>query len=175
MTLSDQEFNDECSRRRNEKEILRIQQVKERAESLFLIYQDLIQTFNLDSSRFFLSSDLLRIAIENYWIDLDRHKEFHQIQFANGHKKAAYTLKWLSKARPIQFIADFHLSKIELKINELFAVKAALSHLNKLKINNLSVHYFDYLVYQASFRNIDAVDLSANMYLLDKGISKQYP
>lgn len=80
---------------------------------------------------FVINDHLLMHAIESYFKDIKRLKDFHPIARADRFKIAGYTIKWLSKIRPIQ-VRPFDLTDEELAlhatmINARFAVMVGLS------------------------------------------------
>jgi hypothetical protein len=49
---------------------------------------------------------ILREAVESHFLDLERHKAFHEIEWANEYKRAAFICKWLTKLKPISVDKD---------------------------------------------------------------------
>ncbi len=50
----------------------------------------------------FISPDLIQEIVLNYFADIGRYKDFHEIDRANTIKIAAYTTFWFLRAKPIQ-------------------------------------------------------------------------
>ncbi|MDR0868218.1 MAG: hypothetical protein LBP75_07060 [Planctomycetota bacterium] len=70
-----------------------------------------------------LNQYVLAEAVEHYFCDIYRLKFFRPVEHADNHKKAAYTMKWLAKIRPIQITAhDARLDRQTLLANDFFAV-----------------------------------------------------
>jgi hypothetical protein len=120
------------------------------------------------------SQDVMWEAVYSYFFDITRVKCFHTgIHHADSHKKAAFTMKWLMKFRPLQIavplpdIDDAYKKKTVYRANELFAIEFAL---NFLRINQDQVpqNYIGNLVYTLRFRDIDPLVLSSQMYLLEQ-------
>jgi hypothetical protein len=104
---------------------------------------------------------LLGNAVESYFLDIHRVKVFHGMEKADRHKVAAYSVKWLSKIKPIQ-VPDFavHADETDLQkrlilINADFALMNALifAKVDRRKIDDESI-YTDWL-YTAHYRYID--------------------
>ena len=128
----------------------------------------------------YINRAVLFKAIESYFKELDRTKCFHNIDFADEHKKAAFTIKWLVKFRPVQLIPscdDDSITSEHLLVNEVFAVFLAFVFLkvNALAISNVSVNYLDNLIYTLHYRDINEMVLSSMMYLLQVALENQSP
>ncbi len=100
-------------------------------------------------------------AVESYFLDIQRVKDFHGMERADHFKVAGYTLKWLSKIRPIQILdepppnAPNDLQRRVLLINADFALINALvfAGVDRKQIPDEGI-YLDWL-YTAEFRYID--------------------
>ena len=57
----------------------------------------------------------------DYYADIFRLKEFHDIQYVRTEKIFAYTAAWIVKRKPLQFIHDTDEEK-DIFVNERFAV-----------------------------------------------------
>jgi len=115
----------------------------------------------------------LRIALISYFTDIGRAKCYHNIPYADAHKKAAFTVKWICKFKPIQFRdnidLDVDVTRENILANEIFAVYMALVFLN-INPDDLSNKYFENLVYICTYRNIEDLTLSSNMYVLERAV-----
>ena len=109
---------------------------------------------------------LLRHAVESYFLDLARMKDFHGITHANQYKRAAFSMLWIVKAHPVQLHTDANMTEALLVINELFAIHVGLSHLN-VNIDDISRDYIRNLIYILHFRQVSPEILSSAMYLLE--------
>lgn len=124
-----------------------------------------------------LNTGVLYSALESYFIDIQRTKCFHDIEFADSHKIAAYTVKWLLKLRPIMISAHIKskdLSKRTLLANEIFALIIALRTID-VDVNRISNKYISNLIYIFRYRDIDCLALSSKMYLLETCLSGDGP
>ena len=123
---------------------------------------------------------LLYTAVSSYYTDIERIKCFHPIPFTDQHKKAAFSIKWLIKLRPIQLVSDCDDDKAETKhvlINEFFAVFVALALLDMdfSKVPLPTTKYLTNLIYTLFYREVNGMVLSSVMYLLECGIKNEVP
>lgn len=121
-----------------------------------------------------LEPKLLRHAVESYLLDIGRMKNFHSIQFADAHKRAAFSRLWIRKAHPIQLETNVNMTEGLLVINEMFAVHAGLSQLN-IDITDISRDYYRNLIYILHFRNPAPEVLASSMYLLECAVQGKKP
>jgi hypothetical protein len=66
----------------------------------------------------YLNDVLLNSAVKSYYYDIHKYKDFSDSMWANNHKQAAYTIKWLVRFRPVQIkenIKDLSISEINLR------------------------------------------------------------
>ena len=95
----------------------------------------------------------------DYYADIFRLKEFHDIQYVRTEKIFAYTAAWIVKRKPLQFIHDTDEEK-DIFVNERFAVflllnecllcgeKRFVAKENKQKLDE----YIDLLLYYLKYR-----------------------
>jgi len=127
-----------------------------------------------------LNKALLYTAIDSYYKDIERIKCFHPIPFTDKHKKAAFSIKWLIKLKPIQLenmCDDDNISKKEILINEYFAIfiAMALLDLDFTLYEMPSSKYIANLLYTLYYREVNGMVLSSVMYLLECGLKKNIP
>lgn len=147
----------------------------ERLETLVRSFERL--TENNFFSGLHLNIGLLFSALQSYHIDLLRTKCFHNIKFANSQKKAAYTIKWLVKIRPIMIDKEIDDKQIDSKriiANEIFAFIIGISYLN-IDLNNLSNECIKNMIYMFRYRDFDCLVLSSYMYLLECASNQKNP
>ena len=78
----------------------------------------------------YLNTELLLDALESYFKDIHRYKNYSGSTWANKQKQAAYIIKWLVRFRPIQIVKDANLEADEIiHINSEFALSCAFSFL----------------------------------------------
>lgn len=107
-----------------------------------------------------INQALLFGAIESYWFDIFRLRDFHNDPegLVNRPRKAAYTVKWLTRYKPISFDASFFTSKEDCSflcmINEYFAYRAGVRYAG-LKDDMLDTDTMDRFIYNLHFRSYD--------------------
>jgi hypothetical protein len=89
-------------------------------------------TVNNLATACFVNSRLIREAILDYFSDIKRLKEFHNIERTNPAKVAAYLTYWLLRRRPIQLRSDlpeatYASSPMLLNVNEWYCQCVILS------------------------------------------------
>jgi hypothetical protein len=109
---------------------------------------------------------LLRHAVESYFLDLHRMKNFHGIEYADQHKCAAFTMFWIVKVHPVQIDKDVDMSCALILVNEMFAIHAGLAHL-QLTPRKLTPNYIKNLMYTLHFRQVTPEIMASSMYLLE--------
>jgi hypothetical protein len=127
-----------------------------------------------DVKGIYLNKYILRHVVESYFLDLGRMKAFHQIDHADQHKRAAFTMLWISKLRPVQIHPDADMTEELLLANEQFALHAGLAHL-KINISDISPPCLRNMIYTLHFRQPPPEILASNMYLLECACSGKKP
>ena len=118
-----------------------------------------------------LSLEVLRHCVDNYFIDIERLKDFHGSERVNRHRQAAYTLKWVSKLRPIQMERGHAITDASMYINEIYAIHLALAYLRKAA-TSLDRQVLADLLYDLHFRPTDGEVLTLVMRLIDATLSQ---
>lgn len=116
-----------------------------------------------------LDIGILKHCVDSYFCDLYRMKGFHEIDIEDRHKRAAFTLKWITRLRPVQICSAAPLNKSWLLVNEMFAVYAGLKHLPVTFHAMRRDLYLRNLLYTLHNRNLDVEVLSSMMFLIEKG------
>lgn len=122
----------------------------------------------------FLNMKLLRHAVESYFLDLNRMKEFHGIDYADRHKRAAFTMLWMTRVHPIQLHTHANMTEALIIINEIFAVGLGLGHL-QLSMKDISSDYIRNLLYTLHFRSPSPEVLASSMYVLECAVNQKKP
>lgn len=128
----------------------------------------------------YINRAILLNCIESYYLDISRIKCFHNINLSDGHKKAAFSIKWLMKFRPIQLDPSCDggvIKRADMLANEIFAVHLAmlLMGIGFEEFDGLSIKYLNNLFYNLHYREVDGMILSSMMYLLQKAINHETP
>jgi hypothetical protein len=137
----------------------------------------LINIFNTvckDVNGVYLNKFILRHVVESYFLDLKRMKVFHQITHADQHKRAAFTMLWVTKLRPVQIYPDVDMTEELLLANEQFALHAGLAHLN-INSSDISKVSLRNLIYTLHFRQPSPEILASTMYFLECACIGQKP
>ncbi len=75
----------------------------------------------------FLNPDLLFEAVASCYCDMYRLKFFRNVQWVDDHKKAAYTMKWIARIRPIQIHRGAVATPASIKANACYAAYCGLA------------------------------------------------
>lgn len=130
-----------------------------------------IATFRKWPAGIYLNLAILENAVEHYFRDVSETKAKHGIDNADRHKRASFTLKWLSRLRPVQIERGVLVSKTEhLLINEIFAVFAALEHLD-VSFHDVDAKWLFNMIYTLRYRDLNAEAMASEMYLLEQTIT----
>ena len=147
-------------------------------ESILKVYDLFLNNFQffvegkgLNTADVFINKAILYTATVSIFDDIRRCKEYSELDIADRHKIAGYTIKWLSKLKPIQtsIIDDFHI----LTINNFFSLYCGLTFLSIKEddYDNISPDYFDHLLYETQYRTISGRCYASKLYLLEKSIT----
>jgi hypothetical protein len=162
-------------------EIFGKDKLKKRFAFLKELAGELMKTFGL--SGYVVCSDyLIEELLLDYFADIARLKEFHNIEHTNPIKVASYTAYWITKRNPLQLIKDITpeevLEKRSLRNpNVFFALnvflgmvfnkcETALSDSQTLKIWN---DFLDTFFYCLVYRNLSpqAIELTATALITE--------
>ncbi len=115
---------------------------------------------------FSINDALIEEAVVDYFADLIRLKEFHNIEKAKPQKVAAYTSYWVFRRKPIQWISnpddDLLLRFPNIKfINELFAytllINLVFDEKSRFADSNPRYKVFrDLLMYNFMYRQLNS-------------------
>jgi len=148
------------------------EKILQRFHSLVTVCERLILP---ECPNMFLQKHILLHAVESYFCDLQHSKDFHNIQLADRHKIAAFTIKWIVKSRPIQLSEDAKPGgNYILLANEIFALTAGLRYLSA-DVRKLSSPMFRSLLYTLHHRIVDAESMSALMYTIECALNHKNP
>lgn len=144
--------------------------IKTRYETFLRLFEEQFMAGLDDKYRnsVFLSKELLHCAVKAYFDDIIRYKIYAGSDYADNHKQAAYTIKWLSRFRPIQLREDAEPDTVLITINESFALFAGFMFFNPILIQRISKKFYKHLIYTLTYRSISGKGLSTIMYLIEK-------
>ena len=116
-----------------------------------------------------LSLEITRHCVDNYFIDVERIKDFHGSKRINRHRQAAYTMKWIAKLRPVQLTVGHSITEASMFINEIFAIQLGF-HYFKKPLNKLDPTILYDLLYDLHFRSFDGEVLTLAMRAIDASL-----
>jgi hypothetical protein len=141
--------------------------IKRRVDLLVDIYD---KNFS-DFKGVYLNRRLLLATVESCYCDIYRLKFFRPVEWIDNHKKAAYSMKWIARLRPIQIHSGAELTTSSLMANAWYAVRLGLTLL-EIKENKRDdtwwVRYVRNLAYLLHFHSISVEQLSSELYVLDR-------
>jgi hypothetical protein len=139
------------------------EKIRERIALLKTEFNDFCNATDIVKGSLQLPIELLNEVVLNYFVDIDRLKEFHTIDRINNIKIAAYLTYWWVKIKPIQIINyPGNNSWRYLKINESFASTIAISIVFKTNVRFVTDDlaqlnkFYDFLHYCLKYRNLSA-------------------
>lgn len=155
------------------------QKVKDRIECLIALAEHLIESQDLKEYAQ-VNDDLITYAVIDYFADIERLKEFHNIDKTQPEKVGAYTAYWIARRKPIQiikkldadFLADNHSP---VWINEWFALNVlfAFSYQADVILGRLAEEekkfnqFLDTLHYNFSYRQYTPQSLELALLALE--------
>ena len=90
----------------------------------------------------YLNNALLHLVVRSYYDDIHRFKDYSGSMWANRHKQAAYTIKWIVRFKPVQIRQEFdnekYIDNEILDINLTFALMCGFSFLDRKVIDLIS-------------------------------------
>lgn len=141
--------------------------VKARLKLLYEIYRHNFA----DWRGVYLNPQILREAVESYYCDIYRLKLFRQVEWADDHKKAAYTMKWLARMRPIQMHSGAKATEATLMANGLYATLSGMTLLGVRegwKDDAWWIKYTTNMLYLLHYHSPSVEQLSSEMCTLDR-------
>ncbi len=137
------------------------------------MFSELYEIFNqgLEESignSIYLNKELLHCAVVAYFDDIEKYKAYAGSQFANKYKQAAFTLKWISRFKPIQikeYVSTIHPL---ITINASFALFCGFSFLTPKVVDSITPEFYDKLIYNLTYRNILGKEWTMIIELMDK-------
>ncbi len=146
------------------------ERIKDRVKILYNLFEMRTKNLYLKGTR--LNLCVLRDCVTSYFYDIKRIKDFHKINFIDGHKQAAFMMLWISRLKPVQIPPHKDIDKTTFLANEIFALTAGISFLDeKIEIEdiyNLSPKYLKNILYTLHYRYFNGMVLSSSMCLLEK-------
>ena len=143
--------------------------IRKRYETLLTLYKkQFVEGLNEERAKFlYLSKELLHCAVNAYFDDICKYKAYAGSEYADRHKQAAFTMKWLSRFKPIQIKEGAKIDTAYLTINESFAIFAGLMFIDLSISQNLTKTFYKHLVYTLTYRNLEGRGLATLLYLME--------
>ncbi len=117
----------------------------------------------------YLNPYLLREAVESYFCDVYRLKFFRPVNLINEHKKAAYTMKWIARIRPVQMVDGTGPSLSIMMVNAYYALAAGLALLDidfDARSDMWWKSYITHTVYTLHYHSVSVESLTQEMCVL---------
>ncbi len=140
-----------------------------RIERRTKLFYGIYATSFLEWSGIFLNPEILFEAVASSYLDIYRLKFFRGVHWVDEHKKAAYTMKWIARMRPVQIHGGAQLTKSVLMANAWFAVIAGLTLLgvnSSWKDDPWWANYTGNLAYLLHYHAPSVEQLSSEMCVL---------
>lgn len=118
-------------------------------------------------NKIFLCSELLHCAVKAYFDDIERYKAYAGSEYADRHKQAAYTMKWISRFKPIQLKEGTKADTFLITINQKFAIYAGFVFLDPSVATGISKEFFQHLVYTLTYRPLTGKMLATLIYAIE--------
>ncbi len=141
--------------------------IKRRVELLVDIYNKHFAGFK----GIYLNRRLLLTMVESCYCDIYRLKFFRPVEWIDNHKKAAYTMKWIARIRPIQIHSGAQLTTASLMANAWYAAIAGLTLMEVAegwRDDEWWVRYVRNLAYLLHFHSISVEQLSSELYAVER-------
>ncbi len=135
-----------------------------------LLYEAYCTSFQ-DWRGIFLHPDILFEAVASSYQDIYRLKFFRNVQWVDAHKKAAYTMKWIARMRPIQLHRGPPATIAMFRVNAWYAVRCGLVLLgvqSDWASDPWWKNYTGNLAYLLHYHSPSVEQLSSEMYVLQE-------
>ena len=118
-------------------------------------FKNFRKEFGTDFQHARMNRAVLCIVVKSYFDDVDRHKAYHGSELIDEVKQAGFTIKWISKLRPLQFDCDeSETTNKLLYVNEIFAVRCGLAFM-EVSLRSIPDQIYADILYTLHYRNID--------------------
>lgn len=117
-------------------------------------------------SRADIDRRLLLEACVRYFIDIDRKKEENNIEWADAHKRAAFTVKWLLQFKPVQYHSPHEPAEATLA-NEEFALFIACAYL-RIELRDLPFSLTEHILYHFRHELYHPEPWACTFFVLDR-------
>jgi hypothetical protein len=140
----------------------RREDILERYRTLKDLYEELSSLFR---GKVYINKDLLLHAIESYFLDIQRLKEYHGIKYITDEKISAFLIKWILKIKPIQVKQGVEADRYCFLANEIYGLAAGLLMINvELTLMEKNLKYE--LIYSLHNRDFEPKLFSTTLRLI---------
>jgi hypothetical protein len=153
--------------------------IKERVKFFYALMNEYIDKEEL-CNKVIINSSLLKYAVLDYFADIDRLKQFHNITKTNLDKISAYSAYWLLRRKPLQLINedDYDNPFVNEDFVASFVLVAARDGLPTVSLleTDLDTHNLFYrsLSYCFKYRAVDAQNIELMILAYRAGGSYQH-
>ena len=150
-------------------ETVGIDKIQKRYEYLYQLISEFIEKFSELGQRgqLKINERILMHCVLEYFEDIEKVKNAHELDHTNSPKVVAYTAYWLLRRHPIQVIGEDDSSENLVFANEKFVLTMIASYLTygseskPLAGDNLEIYkaFTNSMYYYLKFRKIDAQSL----------------
>jgi len=149
--------------------------IESRIEQISQEMLDFLEVNELEETAY-IHHMALTHAVMDYFSDIQRLKDYQQIEHVNEIKIKAYETFWLLKRKPLQLIGQIEDDRL-LYVNEKFLLTRLTSfmlgdHINMPIIGDKSIafkNFLDTLYYYLKFRRCDAQSLELMLLAFKAG------
>lgn len=128
-----------------------------------------------------ISEDILKHVIVDYFVDIDRLKEFQEIEMVHASKIYAYLCFWVLRHKPLQVTVKEGANELAF-INEEFATCLLRSYLfsepeNVAILENKKAvvdNFIDTMLYYFQYREYSAKNIELVILAFQAGCGYQY-
>lgn len=172
----EEKINEDKKRIQEVEREIKKSQIELRVDTLKKLYDRLMQKYDQQTrSSVYLNEVLLYAAVSSYYDDIYRFKDFSCSKWADNHKQAGYTIKWIAKFRPIQVLPGVEINKTIFIINSVFALFTGFSFLDTKVAGSISSHFYNHLIYLTLYRNLSGKHLASEFYVLECAVQNKMP
>lgn len=153
-------------------------EIKEHIQYLLTAIENFISNLDPQRTKIALNDKVLQYCIMDYYSDIKRLQEFHEIEKINDIKRVAYESMWILRRKPIQVISDNSNDDSIVFSNERFVLSYLTHEMLKdraddvltPKASNIYSSFVNSLYYHLKFRNCDAKVLELMMLSFKAGL-----
>lgn len=156
------------------------EKIKSRCEWIYNLMNDFIEAMNYENM-VSVSEDVLRHVIVDYFVDIDRLKEFQEIEKVHLSKIYSYLAYWILRHKPMQILKERDVEELVF-VNERFVAYMIRSYLfnnpaNVPILDNQKEdvdNFIDTMLYYFQYRDYSAKNIEIMLLAFQAGRGYQY-